>query len=61
MLFTTADTAFRPLHNQYLGSALGTGYFSTTVDAILLQYRENGILSRAKEIVIAKTGITVPN
>ena len=57
----TSDTNFKPLATQYLGSTLGTGYFSASEDAILVQYKENGILVRAKEIAFSATGITMPN
>lgn len=61
VLFMSNDPNFKPLASQYLGSSLGTGYFATSVDAILIQYKENGILTRAKEIAFAANGVKMPN
>ena len=57
----TSDANFKPLATKYLGTNLPAGSFSASDDAILVQYKENGILVRAKEIAFAVTGIKMPN
>ena len=49
LLIQTADPDFKPLSN--------TG----TIDAVIIQYREIGVLSRAMQVTIATTGVTMPD
>lgn len=61
ILFTTKnDLVFNPLRSSYLGSTLNTNYFIQD-DAVLVQFRETGILVRAKEIAFSATGVQMPN